>query len=157
VNIFLFFWEREDFMNRFFMYAFALLLMGCATTDSQWVQQIDGNQFEITSGRLFNSQFVTVTNTRRTWDGDLKGDKDMVPARKKILVDLAKAEAAKICGDDGFEPVGEPTFNMQERDPMAFGGGILGVLIAEATSSYKNIPVSGRYEFNCLGEEKKDG
>jgi hypothetical protein len=134
-----------------------LLTSACATTDSTWVKDVDSNQLTISSGRTKEARFVSISNNQRTWNGSLLGEEEKVQARKDFLVGLSEEEAGKICKDDGYTKIEDPSFNMQDVSPEAYGGGLLGVLIAEAASSYKNIPISSYYRFKCKNEMSSTG
>jgi len=141
--------------NRFLVLPL-LLISSCATVDTTWLREIDGNEFEVSSGRLTEGRFITVDNKLRTWNGQFRGGEEKVELRKEFLTKLAEQEAATLCSNSGFEKKDEPNFGMTDTNPMAFGGGLLGVLVAEAVSSYDNLPVSIHYRFKCDNDSLSD-
>jgi hypothetical protein len=139
------------------LFFLALFLSSCATTDAKWLHEKDGNEFQVSSGRANQERFVSIDNSLRTWNGALMGGEDKVPERKTFLKNMAEEEAKRVCGDTNFERVNEPSFGMMDKDPMTFGGGLLGVLIAKAASSYDNLPVSINYKFKCKDDAIDEG
>lgn len=88
-------------------------------------------------------------NTNREWVGSYKGGEEMVQARKNFLLVIASQESQQLCKGKSAVADGEPSYEMMDRSPMVFGGGLLGYAIAAAASDYANLPTAIRYNFKC--------
>lgn len=143
----------EDNVYKLIFIIIVLLVTGCATTDTKWLQETHGNQFEVISGRVNKGRYVEVDNKLRTWNGPYLGGKERIDDRKLLLTALAEEEASRVCGDVGF--LGDDTayFNMKDTNGSVYGGGLIGEFIAFATAKKENIPISIHYKFICTDEE----
>jgi hypothetical protein len=136
----------------------ALVLAACGNGPREtWYKDYSGNQIEVQSGTINSHVFTTASNQSRAWVGDYKGGEEQVPARKILFHEVAKEEAARICG--GYERVlnmSETTYNMTDSSDASYGGGLLGLALNHAFSSYDNIPVAGQITYDCAGGNPYD-
>ena len=88
----------------------------------------------------------------RTWNGDYQGGAEKIPARKKLLNSIADKEAKRVCGHD-FKQLTETYFEMTDKHENTYGGGLLGLAIAQMAASDENIPVSIYYTFSCKADD----
>lgn len=129
---------------------FALSLTACATSSQPWVESYDSNQFEMkTVNDGLGSNYVVVSNNAAKWQGAYAGGEEMVQYRKELMKYMGEKHLVSVCAANGYQLLDEPSYSMQEQSGMAYGGGLLGELIAEAVSSYENIPSEMRVEYKC--------
>ena len=139
-------------MKKYLIVPALALLTGCSTTDSTWLKSVDGNQFEISSGTVRNSRFVTVENKMRTWNGAYQGGEEKIAERKDLLLQLTGEEAARICGQENYEIDSDPFYSMTDKSPGTFGGGLIGFAIAHIAAKNENIPTSIHCNYLCKTE-----
>lgn len=141
-------------MKRILIVGSAALLSGCGPTlNSSWIETVEGNDIEVKSGTQNSSRVIFVENKLRSWNGRYQGGESMVPERKKLFTQLAKAEAERVCKPHGFVMIDSPSYTMTERNADTFGGGLIGYAIANAMAEYENLPVAGEYNFKCTNEK----
>ncbi len=144
-------------MRHIFLFASVLFLVsGCVSTDHVWIENVDGNQLKIMQQHSDFNRVIHVENTNRTWVGKFSGGEEKVAERKEFLTSLGKQEALKVCAPEKPTEDDNPAFVMEEDNPMAYGGGILGYAIAAAMADYKNLPTAMYYRFTCPKDAKSD-
>jgi hypothetical protein len=149
------------FLNSMGLGVLLLSLSACGNgPKTQWYQDYSGNQIEIVSGTMNSHTYSQATNHSHRWVGVYKGEEEKVSSRKDLLNMIVRKEAAKVCGGSQMVTFSEDTsYNMTDSSDAAYGGGLLGVLLNNAFSSYANIPVSASISYDCKGGnpfEKKD-
>lgn len=139
-------------------------LAACAApvTTSHKTITVEGNTLQITSGTGNTGRFISVENTRKVWEGSLKGGKEKWLARRDMLNMTARKEIEHICGEWFVALHKGPIYRMLDSDEtmggmapaLGVGVAMAAYLAAEASTKDTNIPASVYMEFSCQRDEK---
>ncbi|MBP9878104.1 MAG: hypothetical protein KBF71_07240 [Alphaproteobacteria bacterium] len=132
----------------------ALFLTACGyDTKSDWLENVDGNEFRIVTKSSESDNIVSVENKMRTWNGHYQGGGDKIEMRKNLMMKLADKDADRLCKQEPVTKVSQPYIVMTDRENPVTNQGIIpaliGQLVIQATTKDENVPRSLSYHFKC--------
>ncbi len=141
-----------------------LALAACGyDTKSDWLENVDGNEFRIITKSSESDNIVSVENKMRTWNGHYQGGKEKIEMRKNLMMKLADKDAGRLCKQEPVTKTSELNFVMTDRENPVNNQGLLGMVIGDIvvqmTTKDENIPRSLAYHFKCgtVSPEEKPG
>lgn len=131
-----------------------LTLAACGyDTKSDWLDNVDGNEFRILTQSSESDNIVSVENKMRTWNGHYQGGKEKIEMRKNLMMKLADKDAGRLCKQEPVTKTSEPYFVMTDRENPVNTQGLLGMIIGDIvvqmTTKDENIPRNLAYHFKC--------
>lgn len=131
-----------------------LVLTACGyDTKSDWLENVDGNEFRILTRSSESDNIVSVENKMRTWNGHYQGGKEKIEMRKNLMIKLADKDAGRLCKQEPVTKTSELNFVMTDRENPVNNQGLLGMIIGDIvvkmTTKDENIPRNLAYHFKC--------